>query len=139
MTKQEELALRAYWNRKLKESGFQDIEKWDSFISKRKQKVQFIRSHIRWDRYKTKQKFLEQSTDLQSYFRVLGIYAHHGPIKPKYKEIIIKYSELGFLSKALRALGSKISPIVVQRYLNTNKLKMLHFVNEMDSRDDQSE
>ena len=129
-TKREEMILRTVWNKKLKDSGFKDIEMWDSFDKRKTQRIQFIRSHIRWSHYKTKQKFLEQGDNLSNYFRVLGLYAHHGPIKEKYKEIVILYTELGSIPKSLQALNSNIQQRAIQKYLVTNMPKMLKFVNE---------
>ena len=136
ITKKEEFALRMQWNRKLKESGFQDIEKWDSFKVKNKQKIQFIRSHIRWSDFGTKEKFLRVGDDTSSYFRVLGLYAHHGPIKDKYRELFLLYCDNGNLKKSIRDLKLDVTVQAVHMYITRNMPKMVKYVNDLDNESD---
>jgi len=130
MTKKEELELRCIWNKKLKESGFQDIEKWDGFSTRKKKQLHFIRSHIRWSDFKTKKNFHQTSEETFNYFRVLGLFAHHGPVTAKYKEILIEYTMCGSLSKAIRTIDPNIKHSATLEYIHRNFKKMLKFVNE---------
>ena len=130
MNTRELMSLKMEWNRKLKDSGFQDIEMWDSF--KIRNSIKFIRSHIRWDMYKTKENFLNSKEEYSNYFRVLGIYAHHGPMPLKYKDIIIEYGNTGSIPQAIKNIKSTVAPTAVYNYLQRNLNKMITFVNELD-------
>ena len=131
-TKKQIFELELEYNRKLKASGFQDIEKWST--SKRKVKrLQFIRGHTRWFIYKTKRKFLELKNESFNYYRVLGLFANHAPTDPileQYREIIKEYAMSGCLSKAVRKINPTINRKSVCTYINTNLKKMILFVNK---------
>lgn len=137
MTRKEFAALQREWNQKLKAAGFEDIEKWDSVAVKSKQQIQFIKGHIRWSVYKTKANYLTQASDKFEYYRVLGLFGHHGPCKPRYKEILIEAAVTGCITQAIKNIDSKVNLYVVLRYINKNFPIMLEFVNSMDAEVDE--
>ena len=111
------------WKKKLKDSGFVDIE-WG--------KGRLAGGFLRLGNVKGGN-FFENRAQHEEYFRMLGIYAHHCPTCPsKYKDIIAAYAMLGSLPKAVKEVGSRGSYVNIYKYLHKHHEEIMAFVRGFD-------
>lgn len=110
--------LQDFWNDKLKDDGFKDIEDGHFYDTMRY--------------YHHKGNYFQNRKEYSDYYRIIGLYIHHNEIKEKYKEILECYVECGSIPLAIRVCGSKVKAVSVYKYLETNFKKMLIWVNELD-------
>jgi len=122
--------LEGIYRIKLKRAGFQDIEAWSSNISQIKKKVKtspFIRGHIRWSVYKTKDVFNRLQNETSDYLRVLEYAAYNGFFKQKQSIAIQLYVMNGSLHLACKEAGIDRSSFT--KYLHRNLKELLSFYN----------
>ncbi len=125
---QELMNLEQEWRIKLKQSGFNDIEKWDNRPNRNLKQIKFLDNFD-----KLKQKAL--NTQTEEYYRVIGLYAHHAPSEryiDKYREFLKLYAMSAKWEETAQILGyTRESLEAVKKFTYRNLSKMLVFVNQM--------
>ena len=115
------------WNKKLKDSGFKDIERWST--SGRQHSTGFLDN-------------LDRNGDRDSHinkeerFRMIGIYAHHYPgLSDNLREVLHLYANEVPLRKAIDMVKPKLNYETVKSHLYTKHNKIMDFVRELDIED----
>jgi len=119
--------LRLKWNKKLKDSGFVDIENdYNDRLSHGPLKF----SNVKGD-------FFQNRSEYQDFFRVIGLYAHNcKTIEPRHRWVLEEYAECGSIPKAIENSGSNMKSKTMWAYIKRNFPKMLSFVNQLDREGD---
>lgn len=118
---------------KLKKSGFNDIEKWTNIFKRDDTQIKFIKGHIRWSFFKTKEQFIMTQDDAGNYFRLLGLFAYHAPeslLPEKYRAILQSYAQIGSMPQAIKENNSTLVRSTVHGYLERNHKKIMNFLRE---------
>lgn len=135
MTNKELDNLEYVWNEKLKEAGFENIEMWRMKYERKFETVKFIKGHIRWDDYKNITNFTNIMHNKEEYYRIIGIYAHHGPtftVMELYRDILKELAMTGNMAKAIRNCGSDVKISALGMFLKRNFQQMSDFVRNID-------
>lgn len=138
-TTAEKIKLEQTWRMKLKESGFSDYEMWDNKPHKKIKKIKFIKSHIRVQRYGSMDNYYRYMGQVQDYFRIIGLYAHHcppGEMPEKYRALLQDYVQHGYRSQSIREVAPEIKNSAIEMYLQKNLHKMIEFVRQLDNEDE---
>lgn len=133
------IKLEQIWRLKLKKSGFSDYEMWDNRPRKKKKTIRFIKSHIRVQRYGSMDNYYRYMHQVQNYFRIIGLYAHHcpkGQMPEKYRALLQDYVNHGYRSQSIRNVAPEIKNSAIEMYLMKNLSKMIEFVSQLDQEDD---
>ncbi len=107
-----------FWNSKLKEDGFKDIER-----------------NGRLDepfRYSNHDNFFQNRAEYEQYYRVIGLYINHVEIPSDYKKILEHFVECGSMPEAIALSGCNIKLSTIYAYLKRTFPTMLLYVNNME-------
>lgn len=135
----EKIKLEQEWRLKLKQSGFSDYELWDNKPRKKIKKIKFIKSHIRVHRYGSMDNYYRYMSQVQDYFRIIGLYAHHCPVgemPEKYRALLQDYVHHGYRTQSIRDVAPDIKNSAIEMYLQKNLHKMIEFVRQLDTEDE---
>ena len=114
--------LQEEWNRKLKESGFVDMEVQGGWS---------LRNSNRFTRPSTFKKDMQAGVE---YFRILRLAFYHSNLLELHRDIIERYMESGNLLEACEHNSKQREKL--QKYLKRKVPKMLDFVVKYDQEDE---
>jgi len=115
--------LEREWYKRLKDSGFRDIEN--------KYNQRLDPGPLRYSNFHGN--LFENRLENQSYFRVIGLYIHHCKnVKERHKKVLERYIESGNIPTAIEEAKVDMKPKTMWTYLTRNFNKMLEFVNKLD-------
>ena len=112
------------WNKKLKDSGFKDIEGWST--SGRQHTFGFLDSL-------TRNNERDNNIGKAEKYRMIGIYAHNYPdLSDNLREVLSLYSNEVSLSKAVTMVTPKMNYETVRSHLFKRRFKIMDFVRQLD-------
>lgn len=120
--------LLGEWNKKLKDSGFEDIEGWSVTGTQHKAKLlDDLNRNSKRDSSSSKLGKMEK-------FRIIGIFANNYPNLPtNLREALHQYSNSCTLSKAVKNVNPPLNYNTVKSYINKKLPMMIEFVRSLDN------
>ena len=127
MDKKQLKQLQREWNKKLKDSGFRDIERWSTTGNAHNSAMldDLNRNASR-----------DNIVGKEEKFRVIGIYANnYYELSAKMRKILHLYANECNLTEAVKRVDPTINYNTVKSFIHNNFPKMVEFVRKLDEKE----
>ena len=124
MNSKEFKKLQSVWNKKLKDSGFNDIEKWS--VNGNQSSYKMLDN---FDRNKNRSEKLGKGDR----YRIIGIYAYnYKKLDTDMAKVLQLYANSMTLKEAIAETKSTLKPYQVTDFIRKNMQQMINFVNNLE-------